>query len=99
MLVVATACTGGAGSAPAAPAVQRKVVSVSTSPAASPMIVSTGGSSAAQAASSLRSPTDGQQFVMVDSTDGQGVWVRRQPAGEPLRVWPDGAPMLLVGED
>jgi hypothetical protein len=36
---------------------------------------------------------------MVDSTDGEGVWVRRQPAGEPIRTWDDGSLMLVIGED
>lgn len=103
LLVAATACTGGAGSTSVAPPVQRKVVSVSGSPAASPVIVSAKSGARRDGASAsgpaLVLPTDGKQIVVVDSTDGEGVWVRREPAGDPLKVWPDGSPMLIVGED
>jgi hypothetical protein len=51
------------------------------------------------APTSLRVPTGGRTIVTVESTGGEGLWVRRAPAGEPLRIWPDGSPMLVVGED
>jgi hypothetical protein len=50
-------------------------------------------------ASSLRMPTSGKNVVMVDSTDGEGLWVRREPGGDPLKTWPDFSPMLVIGED
>ena len=50
-------------------------------------------------APSLRVPTDGKNVVMVDSTDGEGLWVRRDPAGDPLKTWPDFSPMLVTGMD
>jgi hypothetical protein len=103
LLVAATACAGGADSTSVAPAVQRKVVSVSASPGASPVIVSANSGARRDSSTAtglaLVLPSDGKQIVVVDSTDGEGVWVRRQPAGDPLKVWPDGSPMLIVGED
>ena len=50
-------------------------------------------------APALRLPSDGVQVVLVDSTGGDGVWIRKEPAGDPVKIWPDGAPMLVVGED
>jgi len=50
-------------------------------------------------ARALRTPTDRQSIVIVNGTGGQGVWVRREPGGDPIRVWPDGTPMLVVGAD
>jgi hypothetical protein len=106
--VALSACTGGSAMPTAAPATQRRAVTTSSAPASSPVLVTTSsnrrdvpGASDRPSlkAPQLRVPSDGQQVVMVDSTDGEGVWVRRQPAGEPLRVWPDGTPMLVVGED
>ena len=105
LLLATTACSGGVNATSAAPAQQRRVVTTrQQSPAASPVIVSApqarrDGPPAGGASSALRTPSDGQQIVMVDSTDGDGVWVRRQPAGDPLKVWPDGSPMLVVGDD
>jgi hypothetical protein len=92
------------------PATQRWAVTTASAPAASPIVVTASSgrpdapaalnnSSAAGPAAQLRLPSDGAQIVTVDSTDGEGVWVRRQPAGEPMRVWSDGSPMLIVGED
>lgn len=50
-------------------------------------------------ASSLRLPADLKSLVMVQSTDGEGLWVRREPAGEAIRTWPDATPMFVTGED
>lgn len=50
-------------------------------------------------APTLRLPTEGRGVVVVNSTDSDGLWTRRAPAGEPLRTWADGTPMLVVGED
>jgi hypothetical protein len=36
-------------------------------------------------------------IAIVVNTSGHGVWLRRDPAGEGLGVWPDGAPMTIVG--
>jgi hypothetical protein len=47
----------------------------------------------------LRSAADRQRLVVVDGTDGFGAWLRSDPAGDPVRVWPDGSPMLVVGTD
>jgi hypothetical protein len=107
-MVTLSACAGGASTAPAAPAVQRKVVTTAAGPVASPIVVSASSgrpdAPVAPAGPSLKTPqlrvpSEAQQVVTVDSTDGEGVWVRRQPAGEPIRTWDDGAPMLIVGED
>jgi hypothetical protein len=108
LLVATSACAGGTATTVSAPTVQRRAVVVAASPAASPIVVNAGSghpdpkpaaSAAGGPSAALKLPADGQQVVMVESTDGQGVWVRRQPAGEPLRVWPDGSPMLVVGDD
>src|SRR6266542_1707905 len=47
----------------------------------------------------LRAAAERQRVVVVDGTGGVGAWLRSEPAGEPVRVWPDGSPMLLVGAD
>jgi hypothetical protein len=107
LLAIILAACGGSTPTATQPA-PRRAVNVSPQPTASPVAESLkitrpgapapGGATGASAPS-LRLPSDGQQIVVVDSTEGQGVWVRRQPAGDPLQVWPDGAPMLVIGED
>src|SRR4051812_12087462 len=103
-----SAGAAGSSAAPAAAPAQRRTVSASPVPAGSPVVLSAApvrrdapapAGAPAGSAPALRLPSDGPQVVTVDSTDGQGVWVRRQPAGEPIRVWPDGSPMLVVGDD
>ena len=104
LLAVWLSGCSGAPSPAVKPTVQRRAAVASPQAAASPVVLT--GSSAVVAspqpelaAPSLRLPSDGLQVVMVDATEGQGIWIRRQPAGEPIRVWPDGIPMLVVGED
>ncbi|MCC7369987.1 MAG: hypothetical protein IT306_16290 [Chloroflexi bacterium] len=72
------------------------VVSASSgrAPTATPMMAK-----AALSAPTLRLPTDGRSVVVVNSTDSDGLWTRREPGGEPLRTWADGTPMLVIGED
>lgn len=74
------------------------VVSASSGRRPTPTSVPAGGQ-LARSASSLRVPTDGKTVVMVDSTDGEGLWVRRAPAGDPVKTWPDFSPMLVTGEN
>lgn len=38
-------------------------------------------------------------MVVVAGTNGLGAWIRSEPAGDPMKVWPEGTPMLLAGED
>ena len=47
----------------------------------------------------MRTPADQQAIVVVQGTGGDGLWLRREPGGEPLQVWPDGTPMLVSGAD
>lgn len=108
-LVTLAACATPAptGALPSPTPLQRRPATGSPKAGASPIAIVANplgrgpGASASPAsvASVLRLPSDGQQIVVVDSTGGEGVWVRRSPAGEPLRVWPDGSPMLVIGED
>src|SRR6185503_5672134 len=51
-----------------------------------------------QALSSSR-PMPPLSIAVVTKTNGLGVWVRREPAGEPIKVWPEGAPMAIIGPD
>jgi hypothetical protein len=84
---------------------------VSTVPPSSLIMPSSGG--AASAARSSASPVarsatpsspddseDGEtpiRVAVVVSTNGLGVWSRAEPNGEGLRVWPEGAPMVVIG--
>jgi hypothetical protein len=104
LLVGAAACTGA--NAPV-PIEKPKRAAVSASPQASPpplaidradadtiLKLATPGQPAPNVSNRL--PSDGQQIVVVDSTNGEGVWLRDAPAGEPVQVWPEGAPMLVI---
>jgi hypothetical protein len=109
LVVTLAACTGATPTTilPTPTPVQRRPASASPHPGASPAAIlpnpfarkPEAAASPETVASALRLPSDGQQIVVVDSTDGHGVWVRRTPAGEPIRTWPDGSPMLVIGED
>lgn len=48
-------------------------------------------------AAAPRAAVPARPVAIVVNTSGQGVWLRREPAGETLAVWPDGAPMTIVG--
>jgi len=37
--------------------------------------------------------------LAVGNTGGLGVFIRRTPAGDKIRTWPDGATMAVIGED
>lgn len=37
--------------------------------------------------------------LLVGNTGGLGVFIRRTPAGDQIRAWPDGATMTVIGED
>jgi hypothetical protein len=106
LALLLSACAGSP--APATPTAERRTAVVASpqaaaSPAAlqSPVAPAAGSplDAAKVTAPSLRLPSDGQEIVVVDSTEGTGVFVRREPAGAPLRIWPDGSPMLVVGDD
>ncbi len=109
LLLTLAGCTGPTPTSilPSPTPVQRRPASASPQPGASPVAIlpnpfsrkPEAAASPATVASALRLPSDGQQIVVVDSTDGHGMWVRRKPAGEPIRTWPDGTPMLIIGED
>jgi hypothetical protein len=60
-------------------------------PAASAPLVTSAAAPPVQAAVPAR------PVAIVVNTSGRGVWLRREPAGEGLGVWPDGAPMTIVG--
>ena len=47
----------------------------------------------------LRLPTAGKEVVVVNSTDGEGLWLRREPAEDASRTWPDYTPMLVSCHD
>lgn len=107
LLVGSSACTGA--NAPV-PIQKPQRAAVSASPQATPTALAFNGADAdpvlklatpgrrAQEVSN-RLPSDGQQVVLVDSTGGEGVWLRDAPAGAPIKVWPEGAPMLVIGDD
>jgi SH3-like domain-containing protein len=87
---------GGAGSPSTAPA----AIPLARS---APLTIHAGTASfqavtaASAAESPLRPANVARPVAIVVNTEGRGVWLRRDPAGDPLTVWPDGAPMTIVG--
>jgi hypothetical protein len=91
------ACTAGptapsAGSAP--PQRTARAPIMAGAPVASPPAIAT----AAAVLPALREAAAAVPIAIVANTSGYGVWMRREPGGEPLKVWPDGAPMTIIGE-
>ena len=86
LLVLAPACAGS-GAAP--------------SPASSPVAVTTANASATAASAPIAepSPTATSSTLVVGNTGGDGAFIRRTPGGDTIRAWPDGAEMVVVGED
>jgi hypothetical protein len=47
----------------------------------------------------LRLPPEQASIVVVQGTGGDGLWLRREPAGQPVQTQPDGTPLLVSGAD
>ena len=47
----------------------------------------------------VRAALAGPTVVLVQGTGGTGIWMRREPGGARLKVWPEGAPLLVIGPD
>src|SRR5262249_40455554 len=58
-----------------------------------------GAAPAAGASGVIAKAIDGAAAVMVVGTDGAGLWIRDEPGGVPVKVWPEGAPLAVVGEE
>lgn len=64
--------------------------------APSPTVASTPGPTSTPAPT----PTFAPQTWVVWRTGGDGVYIRKSPSsGDKLKVWPEGAPMLVIGYD
>lgn len=83
--------------APAARAVGSPVVVTANASPAS--VQSAQSAPASDASPGLRLPSERQSVMVVEGSGGAGLWVRREPGGQPMSVWPEGAPMLLTGAD
>jgi SH3-like domain-containing protein len=98
-LVGLVACTAGPAVQPsastgatAAGRTTRAPLAVSP-PSPSPQVVAT----VAAVLPAVREAAAAVPIAVVANTNGQGVWMRREPAGEPVKIWPDGAPMAIIG--
>jgi hypothetical protein len=81
---------GTAAPATTAPAVVAVPLTVHVSASAAPGVAS-------DAAPTRAAAVPIRPVAIVVNTSGHGVWLRREPAGEGLGIWPDGTPMTVVG--
>ncbi len=90
--------TGTSSSSPASAWRQSPVPGVSSGPAAVSQATATGVPAAA--ASPAATGSSQALYLTVVNTDGQGVYLRQEaPAGERLKLWPEGTSMRAIGGD
>jgi hypothetical protein len=79
-------------SAPATPAVPAiSAVSLQPPPPISPKLQT-------QPLAAQAHPS-GLSAAVVRGTSGQGLWIRTEPGGEPVMLWPEGASLAVVGDE
>src|SRR5689334_22764033 len=86
VVVNASGAPAAAARPPAGPA--SASIAPPISPAAPQAPLPADASPADLMARALSVPAERQSVVIVNGTGGEGVWVRREPGGEPIRVWP-----------